>query len=166
MRQIPNWSPLLCVGVIAIFAAFIAAFLSFAFLNQLSVTFQTEYVWLYLAAPLSSAFLGPFFWWIFILRSPQVHRGRGPMLGVVVSLVAHPFTWILGSLLGLVFGDKTNVAYFQSPLSYTLYSLIYVGWITAIIGGLVGWLLDILLVQKVGVVSEASTTSNRTSQAL
>lgn len=190
-QRVALYSTLLLVGIGAALAAWGAAFLSLTFFS-LSLTFfstlpvatavmrQTLSVatavmrqWLgpdvgpfYCAAALASLLLGPLFWWRFIIRAGHLTLGRGILVGVLVSLVAHPLTWFLATdtyiaaaslsrrqtdLLLLILSNP--LGQLVQSLDFSLLSLLYVGWITSLVGGVVGGLLA--LVQRAFMVRQA-----------
>ncbi len=104
---------------------------------------------LYLSAALASLLVGPFFWWLIVLRSRRITPGRGAWVGVVGSLVAHPLTWLLAIRLnallsgrGFLYLEPERVSspgdVLLSVAFFSWYSLILMGWFTALIGGLAG----------------------------
>jgi hypothetical protein len=72
-------------------------------------------------------------WWRFVARPNQITRRRGVLLGMLSGMVAHPLVWIC-LLPPLGFGLLLII-----PAS--VLSLIYVGWITAAVGGIAGGVL-------------------------
>jgi hypothetical protein len=104
---------------------------------------------LYLNAALAALLVGPFFWWLWILRPRRLSPGRGAWVGVVGSLVAHPLTWLL--LVGTTaLADRTTASHpipadlsgFPAALVFVVnssgVSLLFAGWFTALLGGLAG----------------------------
>lgn len=105
-----------------------------------------------LAAALSSLLIGPLFWWLFHIRPHRFTLRRGILVGSGGSLVAHPLTWLLAMVVGSLSGINTLlgqplrelVPAMKDPnligevlvsLFLSIYSLILVGWITALVGG-------------------------------
>jgi hypothetical protein len=72
-------------------------------------------------------------WWRFVARPRRLTLWRGIVLGMLSGIVAHPLVWI-GLLPALGFG-------LLLVLPVSVLSLIYVGWITAAVGGIAGGLL-------------------------
>lgn len=72
-------------------------------------------------------------WWRFVARPGHLTRRRGVLLGMLCGIVAHPLVWIC-LLPALGFGPIL-------VLPVTVLSLIYVGWITAAVGGIAGGVL-------------------------
>lgn len=138
----------LLIGIGAILAADIATVLSIAFLYLLG--FQgSDWVASLLPASLAGLLAGWFFWGLFILRPKHATVGRGIVFGALSSICAHP--------LMMVFLDPARILYgtnfFELPqfflhlavdFGYSLFSLVYVGWITTIVGGVAGGLLVFL----------------------
>ena len=104
-----------------------------------------------LAAALASLLIGPLFWWLFIIRPRQLTLSRGIFVGCLSSFVAHPLTWFLALMpvsLGwmntipfLWIGHITLSEELQAIPSLSSYSLLFVGWLTTLIGGMVGGVL-------------------------
>lgn len=104
---------------------------------------------LYLSAALTSLLVGPFFWWLIVLRPRSITPGRGAWVGVAGSLVAHPLTWLLAIRLNALLSGRGFLYREPERLSspgdvllsvafFSWYSLILMGWFTALIGGLAG----------------------------
>ncbi|QBD80409.1 hypothetical protein EPA93_32335 [Ktedonosporobacter rubrisoli] len=97
------------------------------------------------ASPLAGLLAGLPCWWLFIEHSKHVIIGRGVAVGVLSSLIAHPLVWTLVALfspiLGGAWGDTALEPNIQYVLVYSLMSLVYIGWLTATVGGVAGALL-------------------------
>jgi hypothetical protein len=130
---------LMSLGIVL--AAEVAAALSLVFLTivlPLSYSGNSPLVLLGLifflvVVPFVGLLAGLPIWWRFVARPRHITRRRGVFLGMLGGIVAHPLMWIcilppLGFDLLLV-------------LPFSLLSLIYVGWITAAVGGIAGGLL-------------------------
>ena len=152
-------STLLVVGIGAALAAWGAAFLALTFFSTLPYARGVERHWpdvglFYCAAALASLLLSPLFWWRFIIRPAHLTLGRGILVGMLVSLVAHPLTWFLAmatasfigrqTVLLLLIPSSNPLLQLLESLVISLWSLLYVGWITMLVGGLVGGLLALL----------------------
>lgn len=158
----PLKSMWLFIGLGAVLASEIATILSLTFLFFLgSVAFMltgtsSGLIIYFVAAPLAGLLTGWFFWWLFILKPGHATIGRGVLLGVLSGVTAHPFMWAFASLsLGTVghpfmpqlppalqWVYQSGIALrFVEILEFTVASLLYVGWITAVVGGVVGGLL-------------------------
>ncbi len=139
------WYSLLLVGGGAALAGLAAASLALWFAGMPMAEF-------YLAAPLAAALLGPGLWWWAIIKPGRlsIHRGMG--VGVLCACLAHPLAWYIVLVLAFLRGEPTiasiNVANPVQDLFASLvlagFSLIYVGWITALVGGAAGGLISLL----------------------
>lgn len=141
-----TWYTLLCVGMGAALAGFSAAFLA---LNT-HFTMPSDKEFFYVAAALASLLIGPLFWWLFIIKPHRITLRRGIIIGMLGSVVAHPLTWFLAELMVYSTGRSTwmgstlvnppLVALFGS-LVYSVFSLVYVGWFTTLLGAIAGGVL-------------------------
>lgn len=136
-------STLILVGISAAFTAVVACFL-IELISSLNVGWRwLELPWqFYATAAFSGLLLGPSLWWRFIIKPCQLTVKRGVWVGILGSILAHPLTWFLLTLLSLFIEGFTpeNIA---SKLAWgffflPLISLITVGWLTTLIGGLAG----------------------------
>lgn len=151
MRHVPTVLMLLCVGIIAILAALLATVLSFAVLGSISDSLTANYVWFYYAAALASLIIGPLLWCLSFLHQEQVSQARAIGVSMLTSLIAHPFTWLFALLLarlnsntGFIWMSMNEVTAYNPVvfiLVFSFESILYLGWITTIVGGLFGALL-------------------------
>lgn len=102
---------------------------------------------LYVAAPLAALLIGPLFWWRFLLKPNRLTLQRGIAVGLLGSVVAHPLTWYLANLLAFLLGRPTGGmgVLVMNPLLDLVgclviapFSLLYAGWLTALLGGVIG----------------------------
>jgi hypothetical protein len=141
------WNSLLLVGAGAALAGLAAATVALRFVGIHS----TE---LALAAPLAAALLGPCLWWGAIIKPGRLSVRRGIGVGVLGACLAHPLAWYIALVLALLTGERTMagmyltstnpVKYLFAPLTLAGFSLIFVGWITALIGGVAGGAVALL----------------------
>ena len=135
----------LLIGIGAILAANIATGLSLAFLSLTGLHIIYE-VADFLSASLAGLLTGCLFWGAFILRPKHATVGRGVILGAVSGLCAHPLWLVFFNLMDILsalkhFEMAQVVLWLVLGFDYTLISWVYVGWITAIVGGVAGGLL-------------------------
>jgi hypothetical protein len=133
--------------LIGIGAAVVAAASAYVGVH-LAVSIPPADSWLfYLAAPLAALLIAPLFGWLFLLRPNRLTLRRGIVVGVLGSVAAHPFTWYLANLLAYLTGMHTGGMGFlvMNPLLDLVgclviapFSLLYVGWLTALLGGVMG----------------------------
>jgi len=144
-KRLDVWYSLLLVGVGAALAALAAAALALRFSGMQIAAF-------YLAAPLASALLGPCLWWSAIIKPGRLSLRWGIGVGVLGASIAHPLAWYAVLFLAFLTGERT-VASIQvtnpvqdliSSLFLAWFSLIYVGWITALVGGVAGGVIALL----------------------
>ena len=158
VARFPVWQELVIAGVVASMAALITTFLSLGILGAAPDSLSLNYRWLYMGAALSAAFVGPLMWWLLYRRDPAAPTGRGIAVGMIATLLCYPFVWASALLFSQTFGDgdfmwlsKDQVNAIH-PLALvgqlSLISLLYVGWITVIVGGAGGWLLEKLLTKR------------------
>ncbi len=106
----------------------------------------------YLAASLAAALLGPGLWWWAIIKPGHLSVRRGIGVGMLGACLAHPLAWYIALVLAWFTGERTiggiNVANplvdFLGSLYLAGFSLIYVGWITVLIGGIAGGVVALL----------------------
>jgi hypothetical protein len=158
----PGKAMWMLIGIGAVLASEIATVLSLAFLffwgpAPFILTGMSSGLVIYLvAAPLACLLAGWLIWWLFILRPRRATVRRGILFGALSSIVAHPLMWGFASLpLGIVgaplmwefppplqwvnhFGMMIRLG---EILQFSLGSLLYVGWITLVVGGAAGGLL-------------------------
>jgi hypothetical protein len=158
VARFPVWQELFIAGVMASMVALIAAFLSLGILGVALDSLSPNYRWLYVGAALSAGIMSPLMWWLLYQRDPATPLGRGIAVGMIAALLCHPFVWASALLLSQSFGDGDFMwlgrdqiqAYHPLALvgQLSLISLLYTGWITVIIGGVGGWLLERLLSRR------------------
>ncbi len=143
-RRSDIWQTLLLVGICSAIAGYGAAWLSFKF-----YTANTDVGMIYPAAPLAALLIGPLFWWRSIMKVRRLSIRRGIVVGILSSIAAHPLTWFLAMLLALLNGSPTvaGVLIFNplvalgNSLVLSLFSMIEVGSITVLVGGITGGLM-------------------------
>ena len=152
VARFPVWQELVIAGVVASMAALITTFLSLGILGAAPDSLSLNYRWLYMGAALSAAFVGPLMWWLLYRRDQTASQGRGIAAGMIAALLCHPFVWASALLFSQALGvgnfmwlAKDQITAYH-PLALvgllSLMSLLYMGWITVIIGGVGGWLLE------------------------
>lgn len=151
------------IGIGAILASEIAAVLSLGFLflygNPAAfwLTGTSSGLFIYfVAAPLAGLLVGWFLWWLCIWRPGRATVRRGVLFGALSGIIAHPFVWTIASLsIGNVghpflwefappfqwINQVWIVSRIIQILHFSLLSLVAVGWITLVVGGLTGGLL-------------------------
>lgn len=146
------WYTLLLVGLGAAGAGAGAAFLAVKFfyydLNPPTADIQA----VCLAASLTALVVGPLFWWRGIIHVGRLSIKRGMVVGILGSLFIHLPTWYLAMMVILLGGGQTIFGFIignplmalLNALGSTLYSLIFVGWITVLIGGIAGGLIALM----------------------
>lgn len=130
---------LMSLGIV--FAAEIAAALSLLFLTIVTpLSFNGNpplvllgLIFFLVVVPVVGLLVGLPTWWRFVARPRRFIRRRGVFLGMLCGLVAHPLVWIC-MLPALGFS-------FLLVLPVSILSLVYVGWITAAVGGIAGGVL-------------------------
>ncbi|BCL80347.1 hypothetical protein ccbrp13_28120 [Ktedonobacteria bacterium brp13] len=150
------------IGIGAILASEIATALSLAFLflcggsGAFRLTGTSSGLLIYFgAAPLAGLLVGWLLWWLCIQRTGRTTVRRGVVFGALSGIIAHPIMWALASLsIGIV--GQPFIREFSAPfqwvnqggwlrlteiLYFSLLSLMYVGWITLLVGGIAGGLL-------------------------
>jgi hypothetical protein len=143
-RKSDIWWTLFLVGICSAIAGYGAAFLSFKF-----YTLPTNVEMIYPAAPLAALLIGPLFWWSFIVKARHLSIKRGIVVGILGSIATHPLTWFLAMLLALLNGSPTvaGVLIFNplvalgNSLVLSVFSMIEVGGITVLVGGIAGGLM-------------------------
>jgi hypothetical protein len=144
-KRLDVWCSLLLVGVGAALAGLIAATFALRFSGMPIEQF-------YLAAPLAAALLGPCLWWWMIIQPGRLSVRRGIGIGVLGASLAHPLAWYAALVLAFLTGERTIASInvinpaqdLLSSLFLAWFSLIYVGWITALVGGAAGGVIALL----------------------
>lgn len=137
------WYSLLLVGGGAALAGLVAAVLALQFYGTSYGTWVAPF---YLTAPLAAALLGPYLWWRAIIKPGRLSVRRGICVGVLGACLAHPLAWYFAMVLAFLMREQTVAGILvANPLQDLLtslflapFSLIYVGWITALVGGVAG----------------------------
>ena len=130
------------IAIGAILAAALACELSVLFVYGLPGPsgWSFAYAFYLLPACLAGLLAGWFFWGLFIVKPRRATLGRGVLLGVLSSLLAHPLTWLLIWLASTIPSMSIQMR-FDEVIWNTVISWEWVGWITALIGGTAGGLL-------------------------
>jgi hypothetical protein len=139
------WCSLLLVGASAALAGLTATAVALRFVGSSPADY---YAVCYLTAPLAALLLGPSLWWWAIIKPGRLSSLRGIGVGVLGAGLAHPLAWYIALALTFLMQERTigginggvNVSNPAQDLFASLvlagFSLISVGWITALIGGL------------------------------
>lgn len=136
------------IGIGAILASQIATALSMAFLVSRSGNIVIAPAFFFVAAGLFGLLIGLVFWWFALVKPRRATIVRGALCGALSGLIAHTFVW--GSVLltlpweqgfqpGMLLELLLSLVVETARLS--LFSLLYAGWITALVGGISGALL-------------------------
>jgi len=143
------WYTLILVGIGAAITAAAACFLI-----DFVASFNISWTWLrppaqfYITTAISSLLIGPCLWWHLIIKPGKLTVKRGSWVGLLGSILVHPLAWFLLTLLALVVqGSTPGSLSFSLAMGFILLpltSLITVGWLTGIIGGLAGALVAAL----------------------
>ncbi len=157
-RHSDVWYTLILVGIVAALTSFVAAVLAI----RLMYPADAEQIWwptsppdigaFPLIAALTSAALGPLLWWRMIIKSGRLSVWRGASVGALTAIIAHPIVWYVALVVAFFAGRSTVASIlvtnpFQDLISAVFlgtFSLIFVGWLTALIGGVVGGLIALL----------------------
>jgi hypothetical protein len=140
----------LFAGICAASTGFIAAFLSLKFYLGIIIhedtTAMQSHLWLfYVSATAAALLVGLFMWWRFAIKSGRYTMKQGARIGFATSIIAHPITWLFATLityfsglplLGIKISGAGDILLITIVASYQ--SLLYVGWLTALIGSIVG----------------------------
>jgi hypothetical protein len=158
VARLPLWWELFIVSIGASIAALITTLLLLGILGVVPDSFSPNYRWLYVGAVLSTAVIGPLVWWLLYRRDLAAPKGRGIAAGMIAALLCHPFVWASALFFSQAFSsgsfmwldkDQVNATH---PLALvgqlSLISLLYMGWITVIAGGVGGWLLEKLFSRR------------------
>jgi hypothetical protein len=147
------WYSLLLVGVGAALAGLAATAVALRFVGRLPADYYAVF---YLTAPLAALLVGPSLWWWAIIKPGRLSVRRGIGVGVLAASLAHPLAWYIALVLTLLMGERTiggitggvnvnnPVQDVFASLVLAGFSLIYVGWITALIGGVGGGVVALL----------------------
>lgn len=156
MRRIPApVGSLVGVEVASVVAGLAAAYLSLAFLGALGFKASWSDVRdLYLGVIGACVLVGLLYERARAVTSQPLSVGGGALFGVLCSALAHPLMWFFALLINALTADPTvfiglawqhqfpiPVAVVYEAIVFAFYSLIYVGWITGLVGGCVGALL-------------------------
>ena len=146
-QRLRRSSVVVSLVLVGIGAAVVAAGSAYVGLH-LAAPMQSADSWLfYLSAPVAALVIGPLFCWLFLLRPNRLTLRRGIVVGLLGSVVAHPLTWYLVNLLAFLTGMPTDGfgILVMNPfldlfgcLVLAPFSLLYVGWLTALLGGVMG----------------------------
>ena len=138
----PRTMYLLQTGLGLLLAAEIAAVCSllFAWLLLSSLNFNGWPLFL-VSAALAGLLVGIAGWkW---MPTEQPPKRYGVLIGIFGSIAAHPVVWIIFAILQAIFNPQYAEFDFLMFVLATFGSLLVVGWITSLVGGLTGfWLLE------------------------
>jgi hypothetical protein len=155
-RRIPvPVDSLLGVEVASVAAGLAAAYLSLAFLGALGFNaLWSDLRDLYLGVVVACAVVGLLYWRALAAASYPLSVRGGALFGVLCSALAHPLMWLIALLINALSADPTvfiglawqrqfsfPFAALYAAIFFPFYSLIYVGWITGLVGGCVGALV-------------------------
>jgi hypothetical protein len=144
------------VEVASVVAGLAAAYLSLAFLSAIEefTASPSDLRSLYLGVVGACVLVGLPYWRALANAAQPLSVGRGALYGALCSALAHPLMWLFAFLINALTATPTVFIglewqpQFPTPLAvvyvaifFPFYSLIYVGWITGLIGGCVGALL-------------------------
>lgn len=151
------WYTLFLVGIVAALASFVAAILAIRLIwattsPDYGATIRPDYRVLLLAASLASAAIGPALWWWMIIKPGRLSVRRGICVGALAGSIAHPIVWYVALVLAFLTGQPTVAGILVtnplqdllSAIVLALVSLLFVGWLTALIGGAVGGVIALL----------------------
>ncbi|MGE5333362.1 MAG: hypothetical protein ACM3N4_01560, partial [Nitrososphaerota archaeon] len=151
------WYTLLLVGCAAALASLFAAMLAIRLMwattpPDFGATIPAGYSVLLIAAPLVSAVLAPLLWWRMIVRPGRLSVRRGIAVGALAAIIAHPVIWYVALVLAFLAGQRTVAGMLvNKPLQDVIaavflgaVSLIYTGWLTALVGGAIGGMIALL----------------------
>lgn len=155
-RRIPvSVGSLLGVEVASVVAGLAAAYLSLTFLSTMGFNASgSDLRDLYLAVVIACVLVGLLYWRALAATSHPLSVGGGALFGVLCSTLAHPLMWPVALLINALTADPAAFIGFEwqrqfpypyavayAAIFFTLYGLIYVGWITGLVGACVGALL-------------------------
>lgn len=119
----------------------ITALLFLFFLDSASVSELAPYF----IAPIVTALVAAFFWWLMLRLDPQVTLWRSAIFGFIIGLAVHPVIWYLIILFSDLLDEPFQFLGELGPLEglvvlpvLTLVSWLFLGWLTGPIGALVG----------------------------
>jgi hypothetical protein len=153
------WYTLLLVGVVAALVSFVAAILALKSLypggawQNWWATIPPDFTTFPLIASLASALLGPALWWRMIIKPGRLSVRRGIAVGALAGIIAHPIVWYAALALAYLTGRPTvaTTILVTNPLQdllsaivLAIFSVLFVGWLTALIGGVVGGVIALL----------------------
>ena len=156
------WYTLLLVGISAACAGLLAAVCAVQFavagvqVETWRVSQLDRYTAFLVAAPLVALVLGPPLWWWFIVKPGWLGVRRGVGVGVLGGLLAHPLVWYAVLVAAFLTGQPTVAGVLQvtnpfvdlfGAVALSAVTLIWVGWITALVGGLAGGMIALLQVR-------------------
>lgn len=142
------WYTLFLVGIVAALASFVAAILAIRVMYPVGA-WQSWWAKIPpglaafpLIASLASAALGPALWWWMIIKSGRLSVRRGICVGALAGSIAHPIVWYVALVLAFLTGQPTVAGILVtnplqdllSAIVLALISLLFVGWLTALIG--------------------------------
>jgi hypothetical protein len=122
-----------------------------AFFCSLPILASASGDWLILlfATPVSAFLIAAILWTLFITISEKTTVWRGVLIGVLTGILSHPFAWFIASVFLYLtnaassLGERTLnplEAIFGSLL-FSVFSLLFLGWLTIPIGALIGGIL-------------------------
>lgn len=152
------WYSLLLIGIAAALASFVAAILAIRLMyfggewQSWWAMLPPDYKPFPLFAGVTSAVLGPTLWWWIIIKPGRLSVRRGILVGALVGIVAHPVVWYEAFVSAHFTGQQTVISFqVTNPLEdlvtamfLATFSVIFVGWLTALIGGVFGGVIALL----------------------
>ena|SRR5579859_4836951 len=165
---------LLLVGTVASLSAEVSLFLVLT-PGSSYIGASLQEAWpLFLSSVFAAVLSSVLVWWKLIIKPFRVTMGRGIGAGVLGSIMAHPLTWLFLFLFSYSFtggdlsfgnnggslGQVQNLPQLiEGVIAFSVLSLLFLGWLTALVGGTGGALL-ILMQRKwfplKGMVKEAT----------
>jgi hypothetical protein len=145
-RKIANifWPLLVLIIILSSETAAICS-LTFLFPGREIITFVQSWLPFLIAAPMAGLLVGLPCWWRFVILAQSATIKRGILVGCLGSIVAHPVMWTCIEICAILQFTSIVGSNTSSDLGivflYSAVSLLYVGWITTIIGGITGILL-------------------------
>src|SRR5579859_1709035 len=150
---------LLLVGSVAALSAYVSSLL-FLTLGSSNIEASLQGGWLLILASVFAAVINSVWvWWKLIIKPLHVTIGRGIGAGVLSSIIAHPLMWVFLFLFSysftggyLLFGNNgSSLGQVQNLLQViggvlicSALSLLFVGWLTALVGGAGGAMLILM----------------------
>jgi hypothetical protein len=151
VQQSDTLLSILFIGIGTASTGFLAALLSLNFYANVIIHRNNAFMpsnigLLYIAASLASLMVGSSMWWYFITKSDSVTLKRGIIVGVMASAITHPVTWIFAELITYISSSPILTGFtLENPFDavftaffISMFSLLFVGWLTALIGGIAG----------------------------